>query len=138
MNLRQGRCLCGKNSFSVQGDPMMVVNCHCLDCQKSAGAGHVTMGIFQKNTVTRSGETSSFMNLADTGAEVTREFCPNCGGRLYAGNTNMPDIVAIPLAAFDDSSSLAPGVSVYSIRLQTWDHLAEGIPAFEKLPPRPA
>ena len=36
-----GSCLCGAVHYTISGDPMMAGHCHCIDCRKSAGTGHI-------------------------------------------------------------------------------------------------
>jgi hypothetical protein len=34
-----GGCLCGAVRYECAAEPLMAGTCHCLDCQKSSGAG---------------------------------------------------------------------------------------------------
>jgi hypothetical protein len=132
-----GRCQCGSITFTVDADPIMSGHCHCLDCQKASGAPHVTMIAFPAAAITVNGKTAAFESLADSGATVAREFCPRCGSRLFGTSSKMPGIKTIYAVAFDDPSIFKPMMTVYAKRRHGWDHLAEGVPAFEAMPPAP-
>jgi hypothetical protein len=137
MTLHAGRCLCGSVTFEVTADPLMSGHCHCRDCQKSSGAGHLSMIAFPADAVKVEGRTVRYESKSDSGAIVTREFCPTCGSRLFAASSGMPGMKTITAVAFDDPSVFKPMMTVYAKRRQAWDDLAQGIPAFDAMPPAP-
>lgn len=132
-----GRCLCGSVTFEVTADPIMAGHCHCRDCQRSSGAGHVSMMAFPAEAIRVKGRTASYQSRADSGATVTREFCPSCGSRLFGSSSAMPGMRTAHATAFDDPAVFKPMMSVYARRRQPWDALAEGVPAFDAMPPAP-
>ena len=137
MTVPGGRCLCGSITFEVTADPIMSGHCHCRDCQKSSGAGHVSMIAFPADAVTVKGKTAGYESRADSGAMVTREFCPQCGSRMFGTSSRMPGMKTVNAAILDDPSIFKPMMTVYAKSRQDWDHLAEGIPAFDAMPPAP-
>jgi hypothetical protein len=92
---------------------------------------------FPANAIAVSGETVKYESLADSGATVSREFCPRCGSRLFGTSSKMPGIKTVYAVAFDDPSIFKPMVTVYAKRRHAWDQLAEGVPAFDAMPPAP-
>ena len=38
-----GGCLCGAVRYENDGDPIFAGHCHCTDCQKATGTGHVSV-----------------------------------------------------------------------------------------------
>ncbi|MCC0016892.1 MAG: GFA family protein [Rhodobiaceae bacterium] len=137
MSRHTGSCMCGGVKIETEGEPMLVGHCHCLDCQKSSGAGHTTLALFADEQMEVTGALSHYESKTDSGNILTRSFCPTCGSRMIGKSTGMPTHTAIFLGVLDDSDALQPAMSFYAKRLRTWDHLAEGIPAFETLPPQP-
>jgi hypothetical protein len=137
MTKHTGRCLCGQVSFEVTAEPLFAGYCHCLDCQKSSGAGHTCATAFPAAAVVVKGKTATFASEAHSGATMTRHFCPKCGSRLFAVSSRMPEVFAITASAFDDSSFFKPMATMFATRRQAWDHLAEGIPVFDFMPPGP-
>jgi hypothetical protein len=67
---------------------------------------------------------------------VTREFCPNCGTHIL---TRRPDLRLVVLKAgtLDDPSLFGtPQMAIYTIDKQPFHHIPEGLPSYERLPPR--
>ena len=131
-----GGCQCGAVRYETEAAPMMALHCECNDCRKSSGAGHVTAAAFPADAVKLTGKTTTFSNKADSGAMVSREFCPECGGRLTFRSANLPGMVAITAGSMDDPSSISPSMVVYHKRHLAWDHLDAGLPKFETGPKR--
>ncbi|KAJ7204409.1 Mss4-like protein [Mycena pura] len=40
--IRKGSCVCGLVSYSIQGQPLFSVYCHCTKCQRADGAAFVS------------------------------------------------------------------------------------------------
>jgi hypothetical protein len=49
----------------------------------------------------------------------------------------MAGMKAVNAVAFDDPSIVKPMMTVYARRRRAWDDLADGIPAFDAMPPAP-
>lgn len=130
-----GGCQCGAVRYETEAAPMFAVHCQCTDCKKSSGAGHVTAAGFPAGTVNFSGQVKAYSSTADSGATVTREFCPDCGGRLTFRSTSMPAMLAITAGSLDDPSVISPSVAVYNKRHAGWDHLDPALPVFDVMPP---
>ena len=78
-----GGCLCGRVRYESSGAPLFGVVCHCRDCQRASGAGHVpVMGVW-KSTLSVNGETSSHAVVGGSGKLAVRHFCPNCGSTQF-------------------------------------------------------
>jgi len=66
---------------------------------------------------------------------VTREFCAECGTHLV---TRRPGLAAVILKAgtLDDPSLYGqPKMAIFTIDMQGFHHIPEGLPSFERLPP---
>ncbi len=132
-----GSCQCGAITFEVRGEPSMVIQCHCLNCQKSSGTGHVPIAVFPDSQVDIRGRTKTYNYLADSGGTVSSLFCPECGSSMFGSTTSIPGVTAVRLGAMDDSSAFQPQMDVYMKRLRNWDTPIAGAPAFEAMPPMP-
>lgn len=135
MTTHKGCCQCGDVAFETTADPVAAGFCHCRDCQKASGAPHVMHVAFPADALVVSGAVTTFQSLADSGATVTREFCPTCGSRLFGTSTNMPGMKTVHAGVFDDPSQFQPMMTVYAKRVLSWDHLEPGLPSFEAMPP---
>lgn len=133
-----GGCLCGAVRFKVSGAPIRMAQCHCADCQKASGTGHMSNAIFNVADVDVSGTTSSYASLADSGNTLTRHFCPTCGGRVFLFSKARPGMIVMAAGAFDDMSWFKPELVLFTKRRPAWDLTTCDVPNFEDGPPRPA
>jgi hypothetical protein len=131
----RGGCLCGKVRYEIRAEPAMGGNCHCLNCQKTSGAGHAFHLMFPAEAFSIAGKTHAYNWTADSGNTVTSHFCPNCGSPIFGNSTGFAGMVTVRAASLDDSSGFSPQVAVYAKRAQSWDPVAPGIPAFADMPP---
>ncbi|NOQ15117.1 MAG: Gfa-like protein [Methyloprofundus sp.] len=130
-----GGCLCGKVQYTISAAPRVMSQCHCDDCRKSTGTGHASNAFFKQEDVHIKGETSHYASLAESGATITRYFCPICGSLLFGTLSGIKNVIAVAVGSVDDSSWFKPSVIVYSKRKPHWDFMDESIPAFAEMPP---
>lgn len=133
----KGKCLCGAVSYSLKSPPVRTAQCHCKDCQRSSGTGHMSLAFFKKDDFALQGETASYGATADSGNTNTRHFCPSCGSRIYGENSARPGIVGIAVGCLDDNDWFSPQAVVYARQRAPWDKTPEDIPNFETMPPPP-
>jgi hypothetical protein len=131
-----GQCLCGAVGYQGETAPHFQVKCYCVDCRKTSAAGHAAMMGFPVGAVRIAGDVTEYRSKADSGAEVTRAFCPTCGAGVYSRNTSMPQMIFFRASTLDDPSLFTPQLVVYASRAPAWDPVAEGIPTFAEGPPR--
>lgn len=132
----RGSCLCGAVTYEAKGDPVVALQCHCLDCQKASGAGHVAFAAFPEANVTITGTLKKFSTKADSGHMSNRFFCPECGSWVAGRPESAPGIVAFSMATMDGASSFPIQFRVYDKRRRDWDVVDAAIPAFPGMPPR--
>ena len=129
-----GRCLCGRCSYEIEGDPVIVAHCHCLDCQRLSGAGHTTGAMFPEQRVRLVGALSSYATVSEAGNTVTRLFCGTCGSPLFGKNTGMPGFMTVSVGTLDAPDGLTPQVSVFARTRRRWDVMDTTIPTFDTQP----
>ena len=68
---------------------------------------------------------------------VTREFCAECGTHILTRRQDMPQIV-LKLGTLDDPAAGygGPKMAIYTVDRQPFHLIAEGVPAFDRLPAR--
>ena len=92
----QGGCLCGTVRYEWRGTELSASYCHCPDCRKATGGPYtVGVGVDAAGLTIRSGQTKGYTKIADSGREITREFCPECGGTIVEAQS-MIDNEPIP------------------------------------------
>ncbi|MFC0225592.1 GFA family protein [Serratia aquatilis] len=135
MTERTGRCACGAIRFRITAPLRGVGVCHCTDCQKASGGAPNYVALAPKDAfeVTQ-GEPKVYISNSDSGNEVRRTFCPECGTPLW-GMPAMVPLVTVKLGALDDNSDLVPNLHLYVESAAPWHLMHDGIPAFPKMPP---
>ena len=131
----RGQCVCGAVKYTINAEPIRTAQCHCKDCQRASGTGHMSLAFFKKDDVTISGTTSSYPSNADSGNINTRHFCPKCGGRVYGENSARPGIIGIAIGSMDDNDWFRPQAIVYAKHRPAWDNTSQDVPNFEAMPP---
>jgi hypothetical protein len=130
-----GHCLCGAVSYTINGEPVLMGHCHCKDCQRASGAGHMSNAFFQRDDFVLNGQTGSHSVTADSGNINTRHFCRSCGSRVYGEVSARPGVVVVPVGGIDDNSWFNPQRVVYTKSRQSWDPTTSDCPNFEMMPP---
>jgi hypothetical protein len=131
----EGGCYCGAVRYKVEGDPVFKGQCHCRECQYiSGGAPNMTMGMPEAGFAYTKGSPKAFRR-SDLETPVTREFCPDCGTHLLSKAPGLPGVVLLKVGTFDDPSLFGgPMVAIYTVDKQSFHHVPEGVPAFERTP----
>lgn len=129
-----GGCLCGALRYSAEAEPLVMVACQCLDCQKDSGTGHACHVLFPRAAVTVTGAASFWPMRGDSGTIKTRAFCPTCGTPVYGTFEAQPGLFAVRAASLDDPSLYQPKFVAYHSRAQAWDHLDPALPRFDTMP----
>src|SRR5665213_1843471 len=81
----QGGCRCGAVRYEVSAEPIAVMDCHCRDCQYASGGSHTTAVVVPGGSFKLTkGTPKRFTVTGDTGKEVTRSFCGDCGSPLFS------------------------------------------------------
>jgi hypothetical protein len=131
-----GGCQCGGIRYETDAEPVFAAHCQCSDCKKSSGAGHATAAGFPESAVSFSGKPKSYASRSDSGATATREFCPDCGGRLTFRSTGMPGLVLLLAGSMDDPDRIKPTGAIYGKRHLAWDYLDPSLNIAEAMPPQ--
>lgn len=120
MTTRTASCRCGQLQVTVTGEPVRVSVCHCLACQKRTGSAFSVQARWPAECVTIEGQSKEWTRIADSGQMTTYHFCPECGSTVHYSGGNYPDVIAIPLGAFDDPYVASPDYSVWEERKHDW------------------
>lgn len=129
-----GQCLCGAVRYRGDAEPQFQGKCYCTDCRKTSAAGHAAMMGFAADAIRFTGDVREFHSKADSGADVTRAFCPTCGTGIYSRNSKMPGLIFLRASTLDDPNLFAPQMIVWAARAPAWDPVNPGVPAFAERP----
>ena len=74
-----GGCVCGGTRYVLKSRPFALVDCHCIDCRRSAGAPYVQWGsVPRKDLIVTKGDTRKIDY-----ANRIRSFAACCGTHLF-------------------------------------------------------
>ena len=127
-----GGCLCGAVRYEARAEPLFEGFCHCRDCQRATGSGHVPVIGVPKPSFSFSGETTAYTIPGTAGL---RHFCPICGSLMFGMPGNAPEMVTLYIGTLDDPSVFAPTAAIFTRARHAWDRNAIALHEFEALPP---
>jgi hypothetical protein len=116
-----GACLCGAIRFNFDRDRVLAANhCHCRDCQRATGSAFATFCIVPEDAFALEGEPKSYAVQGESGGDVTRLFCGDCGSQLYSFVAVMPGFFFVKTGALDDASWVEPASAFWGESAQPW------------------
>ena len=129
----RGRCLCGHIRYEYAGEVGPANYCHCEDCRRVTGSAFNIGVRFEKAEFhLASGFLKGFTKRGDSGQELTRHFCPECGSPIYTASPKHPDYVYVKAGSLDDSSIVKPAHENWVTSAVPWRHIGVEITSFAK------
>ena len=129
-----GGCLCGSVRYKVSSDPSFVLNCHCEDCRRSTGSVYGTNVFVDEDKVQITGEVSLYVHTADSGNEMTKRFCPNCGTLLFGNSSGRQNSVSIRAGTIDQFDLIKPQMNVFVAKKIESTTINDSLPRSEGMP----
>lgn len=130
----KGRCQCGGVQYIVLAEPLMVVACHCKQCQILSTSAFSITAVMNATDVVFDGEMADWQRMADSGNIAAAKFCPVCGNRIYHYNPAVPDIIKLKPSGLDDTTLIRPTVHAWVSEKQAWYQIPAGVQVFDKQP----
>jgi hypothetical protein len=118
-----GGCACGAIRYEANADPVVMLNCHCRDCQQASGSGYAAIMVVPKGAVQVRGELRYHKMIGNGGKSVERGCCPNCGSQVLAKLERMPDVLGLQAGSLDDPARYKPAMDIFTASAQPWDHM---------------
>jgi hypothetical protein len=73
---------------------------------------------------------------SDLEGAVVREFCADCGTHLATRPPGLPAVV-VKVGTLDEPGEFGGAqMAIYTVDKQAFHHIPDGLPTFERLPPR--
>ena len=133
-----GGCACGAIRYESTAEPVIMLNCHCRDCQRSSGGPSSSLVVVPKQAFKLlQGSLRFHASPSEAGGQNQRGFCGHCGAPILSKPDAVPHIVAIRTASLDEPSWFSSQMEVWTSDAQPWDEMNPALPKFEKYP-RPA
>ncbi|APV48612.1 aldehyde-activating protein [Betaproteobacteria bacterium GR16-43] len=138
MTDRTGGCLCGQVRYRIASEPVATRICWCKDCQRISSNGTVNL-LVASPTIEVTGNVSAYTRAAESGNQVTRRFCGQCGSQLFADSSGRPGLTVVRVGTLDDPSAAKPSANIWSVSAPAWACLDPALERVERapLPPQP-
>ena len=131
-----GGCLCGALRYRADGEPLSQGLCHCRNCQRLSGAGHVGWLCFTEAAVSVEGEARAYAMTGGSGATATRYSCPTCHSIVFGRAEVMPGRLNLYAGSLDDTAQFKPTMAIFVRSRPPWDDSSRGLTCFETVPSR--
>ena len=130
-----GGCACGSIRYECEAEPIHAYKCHCRGCQQASGGG--SMGIiwvYSTNLRVTKGTPHYYAVQADSGRQLDRGFCSNCGSNVLIAPLALKGITFIVASSLDDPSLFEPRIEMWASCAHHWDHVDKTLLVFEGQP----
>src|SRR3954454_21157908 len=133
MGKLDGRCMCGRITYSCEAEPVATAVCHCSECQRQTGTAFSIVVGLPVDALKVEGDTLAMFKTVGEAqdSETERNFCSACGSPIFSLSSALPDLVWLKAGTLDDTSWLEPQVEVWGRSAQPWVEQAEGRPRVE-------
>ena len=129
----EGGCYCGAVRYSTEGEPMMMAQCYCRECQHyTGGAPNLFVAMPEQGFAYVKGEPKSYTR-PDLERAVTRQFCAECGAQLATRAPGFPAVI-VKVGGLDDPSVFSPKIAMFTCDAQPFHDIPDGVAAFARLP----
>jgi hypothetical protein len=129
----RGGCLCGGVAYECTGEPAAAGFCHCADCRKCTGSAfNISVGVDAARFRLTRGTLKGFTKRGDSGNELTRHFCTECGSPIYTSSPHHPETIYLKAGSLDDPAAVKPGHQAWMRSRVSWSVIDSALPSFEK------
>jgi hypothetical protein len=129
-----GSCQCGGVTYELLRAPLMVVACHCRECQKLSTSAFSITAVVDADALVFKGEMREWQRVAESGNVNAAKFCPTCGNRIYHFNPAEPDKIKLKPSNLSDTRLIQPSAHVWVSEKQEWVAIPAGVAVFERQP----
>jgi len=132
-----GSCLCGALRYEFEGEPRVVVNCHCSACRKATGS---TVGTWLLVPLAQFRWLSGQEQLREFASSdhARRAFCQSCGSTMGNLTTRRPSLMHLAAGTLDRAPAFQVAFHGYVGSKAPWHEITDALPQFdaEPAPPR--
>lgn len=129
-----GSCQCGEITYELLKEPLMVIACHCKECQKLSTSAFSITAMVTTDSVVFHGPMKDWSRVAESGNVNGAKFCPSCGNRIYHFDPNDPDKLKLKPANLSDTRIINPSAHFWLSEKQEWFTIPKGVKTFDQQP----
>ena len=86
-----------------------------------------------EDSVQIKGTPKEYQHLADSGNQMTKKFCGNCGAQMFSLGSGRPGIVSIRVGTIDDLEMIQPTMNLFVSSKIPSTPLDNSLETFEKM-----
>ena len=132
-----GGCVCGEVRYECGSRPLMMLRCHCRDCQQVSGGPYTPVVVVPlKAFKITKGALQHHATPSLSGGHNLRGFCAKCGSRLTGAENPEKGIIGLTASSLDDPSWFKPKLDIFVGDAQAWDILDVDLPKHQAHMPR--
>jgi hypothetical protein len=134
-----GSCLCGAIRYTIHAPVTELRACHCLDCQKTSGAGGSVNAMIKTAdfTITQGAPRRREVKAA-SGRTLYRFFCGDCGSPIYSQRQSTPENVTVRAGTLDNPPPMRISGHIWTAAARPWAHVTPGATTHPGQPDAPA
>ncbi len=121
-----GGCACGAIRFECSGEPALMLNCHCRDCQRASGSAYAAIVVFPRTAASVTGDPRYYSKTGGSGNPIERGSCPTCGNPVMVKLGKMPEVIGFHAVSLDDPARYKPAMDLFTASAHPWDVMQEG------------
>jgi hypothetical protein len=128
-----GGCLCGACRFEHRGAVGPANYCHCADCRRATGSAfNVGVRLDRAGFQMTQGTPEAFTKLGESGRELSRHFCGDCGSPLFTSSPSHPDWIFVKAGALDDPTLVKPEYESWTSSEVPWARPSLGLARYAR------
>jgi hypothetical protein len=128
-----GGCLCGAIRYEYDGEVGAANYCHCADCRRCTGSAfNIGVRVEARRFRIVKGKPKGFTKAGDSGNELTRYFCPECGSPLFTASPRHPDCFYLKAGCLDDPSVVRATHQNWIRSRVHWATISPELPGFSE------
>lgn len=130
--LIDGKCHCGRISYSAEIDPATAGLCHCTDCQTMSGSAfRVIVPAPAEGFRLLSGELKTYVKTAESGRRRAQTFCGECGTPIFSAAEKDSPVFVLRAGAIRQRAELRPTKQSWCRSAVPWISDLADIPRFQ-------
>lgn len=127
MDVKKGRCMCGRVAFECRGPVNWCGHCHCASCRRNTSSPFTTwFGVPTVSCRFTGGEPSAYSSSPG----VRRLFCSSCGTPIAFESARWPDEIHFYAAILENPEDVTPQFHVHVAEKLPWIKIADGLPQY--------
>lgn len=129
----EGHCNCGGVKYFSDILPEFTAVCHCKTCQRqTSSSASLVVGVKDSALHIEGESLGTFITHGDSGQDVYRSFCKNCGSPIVSRCDAIPGLAFIKAGTLNDTSILDPKIELYLQDAQAWTSRIAGAECFTR------